>query len=260
MSDTEPEPRAAELPRVLRLLWGHEEPARRGPKPGLSLTSIATGAVRVADAEGLSAVSMGRVAKELGFTTMSLYRYLDSKDDLYTVMLDHAYGPAPVLDVLALDSWRPVLGAWCRANREVLVRHPWMHQVPVLAPPLGPNQLSWMECGVGALSGTPLTAQQKLSCLLLADVYVRGLTRLAATMNADYVEAPADADRRYAARVAQLVDAQRFPHLVAALLSGGLVDDDSDFGTDEFEFGLTTVLDGIEALVSRSVAKSGASS
>jgi len=166
-------------------------------------------------------------------------------------MLDHAYGPPPAFDDSADDGWRPRLSAWCRANRAVLMRHPWMHQIPINEPPLGPNQLAWTESGVASLATTRLSAQEKLSALLLADVYVRGLTRFAAGINADYVEARADADRRYVGRWAQLVDAERFPHLIAAMASGGIDDDDSDFGPDEFEFGLATVLDGVAVLVSR---------
>ena len=71
-----------DLPRVLQLLWGLDAPGRRGPKPALSLHQIGAAAVRIADAEGLGAVSMSRVAGELGYTTMSLYRYVESKDDL----------------------------------------------------------------------------------------------------------------------------------------------------------------------------------
>jgi AcrR family transcriptional regulator len=74
------------LPPGLDLLWGRREPGRRGPRPGLSTDAIVEAAVAVADAEGLGAVSMARVAKELGFTTMSLYRHVTSKDELLQLM------------------------------------------------------------------------------------------------------------------------------------------------------------------------------
>src|SRR5262245_20143487 len=118
-----------ELPRVLRLLWGHEEPARPGPKPGLSIQAIAAAAVRIADRDGLGAVSMARVAAELGFTTMSLYRYVASKDDLYVAMLDEAYGLPDLGDSDGLD-WRQRLTAWAEAIRDGVTRRPWILQVP----------------------------------------------------------------------------------------------------------------------------------
>ena len=74
------------LPPGLDLLWGLRESGRRGPKPLLSIDAIVAAAVRLADAEGLEAVSMARVAKELGFTTMSLYRYVTNKDELLQLM------------------------------------------------------------------------------------------------------------------------------------------------------------------------------
>src|SRR5512132_1422712 len=80
------------LPRALRLLWGRPEPGRRGPKPALTLTEIAEQGVRVADAEGLPAASMGRLAKDLGVSTMALYRYVDAKADLHLAMAEVAYG------------------------------------------------------------------------------------------------------------------------------------------------------------------------
>jgi len=74
------------LPPGLDLLWGRREAGQRGPKRGLSVDAIVEAAIEVGDAEGLGAVSMSRVAKELGFTTMSLYRYVTSKDELLQLM------------------------------------------------------------------------------------------------------------------------------------------------------------------------------
>ena len=76
------------LPPGLDLLWGRRERGRRGPRPGLSADAIVDAAVRLADAEGLEAISMARVAAELGFTTMSLYRYVASKDELLQLMFN----------------------------------------------------------------------------------------------------------------------------------------------------------------------------
>ena len=74
------------LPPGLDLLWGRRERGKRGPRAGLSADAIVAAAIRIADAEGLEAVSMARVANELGFTTMSLYRHVASKDELLQLM------------------------------------------------------------------------------------------------------------------------------------------------------------------------------
>ena len=100
-----------ELPRYLQLLWDREPEGRRGPKPGRSITEIGAAAGAIADADGLDAVSMKSVAAAVGFTTMSLYRYVDSKDELYAVMIDVAYGP-PDLRYERGEGWRERMARW----------------------------------------------------------------------------------------------------------------------------------------------------
>lgn len=85
------------LPRAVELAWGLDQPGTRGPKKGLSLEQILDTAIELADAEGVTALSMGRVAKALGFTTMSLYRYVASKDELIELISDRVIGPPPVI-------------------------------------------------------------------------------------------------------------------------------------------------------------------
>lgn len=240
-----------ELPRVLRLLWGLEAPRRRGPKPAMSLRQIGAAAVRVADAEGLAAVSMSRIARELGYTTMSLYRYVESKDDLLTVMLDEAYGEPD--DAVAMSGdWRTRLHEWSLALRDALLGHPWILQVPITEPPLSPHQTAWMERGLEAMAATPLSEQEKLSSMLLADVYVRGQTQLHLQMAGAYWSegvSSAEADLRYVRRLARLVDPETHPRICAALRTDALTDSGEPGVQDEFVFGLDRVLDGIEALV-----------
>jgi AcrR family transcriptional regulator len=238
-----------ELPRVLRLLWGHEEPGRRGPKPKHTIQDIGAAAVEVADAEGLPGVSMSAVAKRLGLTTMALYRYVDSKRDLYVAMVDSAYGAPPRRR--PTGPWRKQLQAWASGNHAALLRHPWVVQVPITEPPLAPNTLRWMERGLHAFAETPLTQQQRLSSLLLVEVYVRGQVLLSSALS-EGVDEPQDQrerDLRYVSSLVQLIDEDTFPSIHTAVLSGSLQDDD-DFGETEFAFGLQTVLDGIQARIS----------
>jgi AcrR family transcriptional regulator len=239
---------ADELPRVLQLLWGLEGPARPGPKPTLQIGDIGRAAVKLADAAGLGAVSMSKVAAELGFTTMSLYRYVDSKDDLYVVMVEEAFGtPEPV----APDAdWRARITQWAVMIRDAIHRHPWILQVPVFEPPLSPKQLDWMEEGLRAFAGTPLTSADRVSSIVLVNIYVRGVTQLTAHMfTKDTEPTRQDADRIYAQRLMMLATPDKFPSIAATFDSDTYMDD-----SDEFAFGLNTVLDGIEALIARRTA------
>src|SRR5580692_11392634 len=128
---TSGEPGPRPLPPGLDLLWGRRERGKRGPRPGLSADAIVNAAIRLADAEGLDAVSMARVAAELGFTTMSLYRYVANKDELLQLMWnastlgaeDLAPGSlAPGGEGLAAGEggWRDRLRRWTTIQRDVI--------------------------------------------------------------------------------------------------------------------------------------------
>lgn len=237
------------IPRYLQLLWDLDEPARPGPKPGIDVRRLGQIGVELADQGGLAAVSMRRVAAELGVTTMALYRYVESKDELLQLVLDHAYG-LPPLATTAEVSWRERLTEWARANRGVILAHPWILAVPIAAPPLTPHQIHWMEAGLRAMGELDLPEQEKLSAMLLVDVFVRGhvqLSREFASANGSQVGDAAEAERLYAARLRLLTAGRDLPAVLRAVESGALEDDDTDFAIDEFEFGLATVLDGVQA-------------
>ncbi|MEV0288497.1 TetR/AcrR family transcriptional regulator [Kribbella sp. NPDC050820] len=239
-----------DLPRVLEQLWGIEGRQRPGPKPAFHISDIARAAITLADSGGLAAVSMSKVAAALGFTTMSLYRYVDAKDDLYVVMLDHAFGEPPVLEQA---TWRERITAWAEAFRDAMVRHPWILQVPVFEPPLSPNQLAWMEQGLRAFEDTALAPGERVSSMLLVNIYVRGAVQITADMQSRSAEEAREADRLYNARLRLLADPERFPAIVAGLVDPGGHDDEGD--PSEFIFGLDSVLDGIQARIDRKAEK-----
>jgi hypothetical protein len=110
--------------------------------------------------------------------------------------------------------------------------------------------MRWTEAGLRALRGTRLSEQEKLSCILLVDVYVRGQVQLTGGMAGVTADDERAADELYARRLGALVDAERFPEMSAALLSGSL-SGGGDFAEEEFGFGLQTVLDGIAVRAQR---------
>lgn len=231
-----------DVPAGIALAWGLRERSARGPKRSLSLERIVAAGMEVAVAEGIGAVSMGRVAAELGASTMALYRYLPGKDQLLELMVDTALGRPP--DAPAAESWRDGMRRWAVGVRDSYRAHPWALRVPISAPPLGPNNVRWLENALAALAPTSLDAQQKLSCVLLVSGFVRAEETLLLDMAAANA---AGVDARYADVLRQLVDVHRFPNVVAALESGAVEDED---GIDnEFDFGMERILDGIETLV-----------
>src|SRR6476620_10861553 len=147
------------IPRSVALLWGLRQPPRRGPKAALSLDRITRAAIEVADAEGLAAVSMARVARQLGAGTMSLYRYIASKDELLLLMSDAALTEPPAPPAAA--NWREGLQHWGYSVLIELRRHSWYVQIPLAGPPTGPRNLAWFDAGLRTLDTTSLTAGEK---------------------------------------------------------------------------------------------------
>jgi AcrR family transcriptional regulator len=236
--------------RTLELLWGAAAPGSRGPRPSLTLARIVDTAVAVADADGLPAVSMRRVADELGVTTMSLYRYVPSKDVLLELMLDAATGIPPEQQTPP-ESWRPALERWARAIKTRYRERPWMLQVTIAGPPMGPNNLAWMDAGLAPLQDTGLSPEDMLYVLLLLFIYVRGQAQLGFGMTEaeERTGVPArERDEVYAQMMQALVSTGRYPALAQIAASGvfELADDDPDA---DFEFGLSRILDGVQALV-----------
>ncbi len=232
------------LPPTVELLWGLRERPRRGPKPALTLDRIVSTAITLADAEGLGPLSMSRLADELGFTTMSLYRYVKAKDDLLVLMVDTAGRMLLTPSFDPADGVRDGLVNWCQAYLGLLMRHPWILQIPISGPPIEPSSLTWMEQGLRLMAGTGLTGAEKVSVILLLSGYVRNYGRLATDLAANMQRGPGTPTYGQLLRI--VIDADRFPELFAMVEDGVFDDEDDDF--DEFDFGLQRILDGIEAL------------
>src|SRR6187431_447673 len=125
-----PEAAEPDLPRGVALAWGIAADPQRGPKREMSVERIVDAAVEIADAEGLGAVSMAAVAARLGYTPMSLYRYVSAKEDLVLLMQESATGLPPA-SVREIEGWRERLNAIFRAQLNIYLRHPWMLDIPI---------------------------------------------------------------------------------------------------------------------------------
>lgn len=242
------EPAEPELPRGIALAWGVAASPQRGPKREMSVERIVEAAVEIADAEGLAAVSMAAVANRLGFTPMSLYRYVSAKEDLILLMQEEATG-LPSEEALAADGWRDGLTALYREQIQTYLRHPWVLDVPISGSPATPNSSAWMDAGLRALADTPLTHDERLAVMLL----VTGQARWAGIVLAGYARtererglAGEDVTRYEDALYRTLVTADAYPHLRAAIDAGVFLDD-----SDPFSWGLERTLDGVDAYIAQ---------
>jgi AcrR family transcriptional regulator len=227
------------------------ERPHKGPKPALSLARIVDAAVRIADTEGLDAVSMGRVAAELKAAPMSLYRHVSSKEELVKLMVDAAWGDSPG-PLLSGESWRAGLSRWAWAMRAALRRHPWAAHIPISGLPIMPREIAWFEDALACMAGTGLTEARKASVILLLAGYVRNLAATEADIAAAVAASGLGPDEwmaSYPAILGQLTDPRRFPALTAFIAAG--VFEAADEPDDEFVFGLDRILDGVGVLVER---------
>ncbi|WP_433259978.1 TetR/AcrR family transcriptional regulator C-terminal domain-containing protein [Actinosynnema sp. CS-041913] len=233
--------------QALELLWNGGRRPARGPQRGLTMDRIVAAAIEVAEAEGLAALSMRRVATRLGVGTASLYTYLPGKTELEALMLD----AVSIDDTLPNDrpgDWRAKLEAWARADWIGFRRHPWVLQLVATSTAPGPNMLRWLDSALGVLADTGLTEAEKMAVIESIDAYVRGLARLQIDADAN-AEDPGEARERDEA-LGRLVDFTRYPALLRALRAGV-----APWTGDQFEFGLQRILDGIESLITARAAK-----
>ncbi len=227
----------APLPRVLEILWREAAPVRR--TGGLSRERIVAAAIELADADGLGALSMARLAERLECGTMSLYRHVANKDELVTFMLSAGPGPPPAPKDRA--DWRGALTDWAAGLWDVYHRHPWVLQTASAGPPADPGQLAWLDAGLASLGGTSLAEREKFGAVMAVLHFVRGAAAL--DIEAGQVEFG-----RYPALLRRLMDGDRFPALAAAVAEGVFDRTDDDPQAD-FRSGLRQLLDGIAAKI-----------
>ena len=248
-------------PSTLDLLWGVRGRPRRGPRPKLDLDAVLDAAIGVADAEGLEAVTMQRVARELGFTTMSLYRYVQGKEQLVELMTDAALDAAP--EPPGGAGWRDELRGWARAMYAALLRRPWLLYAQMYGPPRGPRQLSWLEAAAGPLRRAGLGAEHTMAVASYLSISVMGMARVAAELRQVHEESGAthgQLDAGYTGVLRRAASTGRYPAIGALLAEEGPdgfgpppeegeAGAFGDLGPD-LDFAVERLLDGVEAFTS----------
>ncbi|WP_329236320.1 TetR/AcrR family transcriptional regulator [Actinoallomurus sp. NBC_01490] len=230
-----------DLVRSMDLLWGMADRPSRGPRPRLSVEQITRTAVEIADAEGLGAVSMQRIAATFGFTTMSLYRYVPGKADLVALMVDMAIGERPDLDAVP-DGWRDRLAEWARQCLRIFTRRPWLLEATSGHRVMGPNELGWMDAALAILAAAGFTPVEQHDAFLLVVGHVRSVAQY--TSGADRLRVD-----EWSVAVGERLTrhADHFPAVVAAIQGGGY----AKAADEPLEFGLRCLLGGLEKLLAQ---------
>lgn len=239
--------------RSLALLWGsHSKPGRSG----LTVRAIVDTAIDLADTHGLAAVSMRMVADQLKVGTMSLYTYVPGKAELTDLMYDTVYGDlyADVDEPARQKGWRAGLEFIAERNWELLMGHPWIHEVPAIRTALGPNITLKYEAELRPLEGLGLTDIEMDSALTLVVTHVQGTARAAAEHLRTQRETGLS-DQEWWLTTGPLLDrymaglADRFP---VASRVGTATGEEYQAAMDadhSLRFGLKAILDGIALLI-----------
>jgi AcrR family transcriptional regulator len=232
------------------MIWLREAPHTR--RPAYTRERLAAAALAIADAEGFEAVSMRRVAHELGAGTMTLYHYVRSKDELITLMVDSVMGELLVPEAELEDEWRPALAQIAKRTHEVFGRHRWTLDRLGDGRP-GPNGMRHFEQSLRAVSGLDGADEVKFELIGMIDDYAFGFALREAQEFDEHRRGGFSPEMREFFQ--RELDSGDYP-LIRAILGA-----DADAAVDRvaellfregrFERGLDRLLDGIEAELSR---------
>ncbi|MYR42547.1 TetR/AcrR family transcriptional regulator [Streptomyces sp. SID5910] len=235
------------------------ERARRGGRggrqpSGLDRERITEVTVRLLDAEGLAKFSMRRLAAELNVTAMSVYWYVDTKDELLELALDAVFGEVRMPDPEADEDWRDQLRMLAGENRALLVRHPWLSQLIGTYLNIGPHSLAFARSVQRVIRRTGLPAHRVTGAIAAVFQFVYGY----GTIEGHFLGRAANTG---------LSPDEYFQHSMSAVNespdTAGVIQESQDImaarGGDtvgemlerDFDFALELLIAGIEAMVER---------
>jgi AcrR family transcriptional regulator len=229
-------------------VWTRVPP--NGRRPRLTREDLAATAVRLADSEGIGALSMRRLASELEVGTMSLYHYVRTKDELVALMDNAIMGEVVIPEGQLPADWREALKLVARRSHDAFQRHPWALAAMTDAQ-IGPNGMRHLEQSVAAVAELDIDLVSTFEIISLVDEYVFGYAMRQREPGPD----DPDARERWLAQVSQYVDEQletgEYPQLAGLMPEGGMAAvwermHESEATEDRFERGLERLLDGIE--------------
>lgn len=238
--------------RTLELLWRRPGPARRrGPRQGLTVDEVVDTAIGTADADGLDAVTMRRLANQLRVAPMTLYTYVPGKAELIDLMLDTVYARMPRTPHDDRP-WRDRVAAVARDNREMFRAHPWAATVLTGRPPLGPGLMAKYEHELRAFDDTGLDDVRRDAALTYLLDFVQASARSAAEVQAARRDSTQTDQQWWTANaplLARVLDEERYPTAVRVGAAAGAAQGAAYDPDHAYAFGLQRVLDGLAALI-----------
>ena len=238
--------------RTLRLLW--RDPAavpRHGPRQGLTVDRIVATATALADADGLDAVTMRRLAGDLGVVPMTLYTYVPGKAELLDLMLDAAYQAMPRTDTTG-QPWQERVAAIAAENRALFETHPWAAAITTGRPPLGPGLMAKYEHELAALDGVGLDDIQMDAALTHLLAFIQAWARAAADTQATRRDTAMDDEQWWAATgplLRQVLDPRAYPLAARVGTAAGTAHGSAYDPQHAYDFGLRAILNGLAALI-----------
>jgi AcrR family transcriptional regulator len=241
--------------RILPLLWRGRQPAARpatGRPAKLTVDAVVAAAVRLADAEGLAATSMARVAAALGVGTMTLYTYVPSRAELVDLMVDDVLArralPGPGEPRPA--NWRDQVALYAERTHAMYAEHPWLAQVSTIRPPIGPGTLAETEYVLSTVSGLGLPVHRVNTAAVAIAALVTGHARLAAETEL-LRRATGQTNDAWWLRRSTLwedwFDVERHPAMTNLWNAGGFDRGPDEQAADAYAYTLELLLSGIEA-------------
>ncbi|MET7286854.1 TetR/AcrR family transcriptional regulator [Streptomyces sp. NPDC005573] len=237
-------------------LEGKERRGGRGGQPsGLDRDRITSVSVRLLDTEGLEKFSMRRLAGELDVTAMSLYWYVDTKDDLLELALDAAFGELPLPDLQDADAdWREQLRALAAEYRALLARHSWLSPLAGRYLNIGPNSLAFSRVVQRVVRRAGLPAHGVTGAISAVFQFVYGFGTIEGHFFARIADTGLSADEFHRQAMELVSEApgsaevfRESEDLMAA--RGG--DTVAEMLDRDFAFALDLLIAGIEAMVAR---------
>ena len=242
--------------KTLQLMWGRAEAPKRGPKAKVAVADLVRAAVRLADAEGIDAVSTRRVAEAVGISPMSFYTHIPDKAVLLDLMLDAVAGPAAgeepadEAQIFAPADWRANVAFVAREFRAFYLRHPWVLQVATHRPVLGPNTMRAYDYFLAAFDGLGLSeVEMDLSVTMVAN-YVHGAVRDVARARM-VKELTGMSDDQWWYTIQPFLETIDYSPYPVASRIGPVVGELYGLGDPDraFEFGLERLLDGLAVMI-----------
>lgn len=229
--------------RSVRLLWEPPVEPTRGPKASLSQSRVVEAAIKVADAEGVEALTMRRVAETLGNTAMSLYRHVPGKSELLDLMVDAVWGET---ELAPRGHWRAGLEFFARQVWAMYRAHPWTLQLTASRRMPGPKAMARQDAAYATVSELGLSAEEIVAVVTTVSHFVDGVGRTMADRVQAERETGVSEEEWWNGREAlwEHFTPERLPMMTHIWNSGGF-----ERPLDEFEFGLARVLDGLAVFI-----------